>query len=62
MAPASKALVTVKKPRFLIVDRDTDEVIHAVTYQGKSPRQAQRIHQGLMKTMNTKKYRIKDDP
>jgi hypothetical protein len=62
MARASKALLTVKRPRFLIVERETDEVIHAITYQGKSPRQAQRVHQALVRTMDTKKYRIKDDP
>jgi hypothetical protein len=62
MARVAKALATAKKPRFLIIDRETDEVVHAVTYKGKSPRQAQRIHQGLSKQMNTKKYRIKDDP
>lgn len=62
MARVAKALATAKKPRFLVIDRETDEVVHAVSYKGKSPRQAQRIHQTLMKTMNTRKFRVKDDP
>lgn len=62
MNPASTVLSTVQKPRFLIVDRETEEVIHAVTRRGKNPRQVQRIHQKLIRTMNTVKYRIKDDP
>jgi len=62
MARVASALATAKKPRFLVIERETDEVVHAVTYQGKSPRQAQRIHQTLVSTINTKKFRIKDDP
>ena len=62
MVRVPKALATAKKPRFLIVNRKTEEVVHVVSYKGKSTRQQQRIYQGLLSQIDTKKFRIKDDP
>ena len=62
MARTPKALATTPRPRFLVKNRETEEIEYAVSYRGESPRGAQRVRRGLSLSIDTKRFRIKDDP